>query len=309
MWEENELFPELKKIAPLEALDLQPSLKAQPDRDPREVALECVQGFVSASREVEPDIILAYVRGGLLSEDFFSAIRKKWSCPLLGMNLDDKVNFWDYNLFSAGNENYKEWAKHFDLNLTNSLIASDWYRQFNLRCFYLAPGVRTPDVTQLPTGANFKYPVSFLGSRKPDREAIVNRLRNTGIEIAVFGSNWPSSQWIADVSKVFRSSQINLGIGYATPNLTTTKNRDFECPASGACYLTTYNWELTKWWEIGKEILCYRNVDELIEIISYYRRRPEECQRIAQAAWKRSVAEHTWEKRFREVFREIGFKD
>jgi hypothetical protein len=30
--------------------------------------------------------------------------------------------------------------------------------------------------------------------------------------------------------------------------------------------------------------------------------------KMAQAAWRRSVAEHTWEKRFRKIFRQLGFK-
>ena len=76
----------------------------------------------------------------------------------------------------------------------------------------------------------------------------------------------------------------------------------------GACYLTTYNWELTNHYELGKEILCYRSVEELIEMYSWYRKRPQECLRIAQAAWRRCANEHTWEKRFRKVFLETGFK-
>ena len=59
---------------------------------------------------------------------------------------------------------------------------------------------------------------------------------------------------------------------------------------------------------MGKEILCYRNVEELVEIYSFYRRRPEECLKIAQRAYRRSKAEHTWRKRFERIFKELGFK-
>jgi spore maturation protein CgeB len=97
---------------------------------------------------------------------------------------------------------------------------------------------------------------------------------------------------------------INLGVGISVPlsRLTCTKGRDFECPGVGACYLTQYNWELAEHYEFGKEILCYSSIEELIEIYSYYRSRPEECLKIAQAAWRRSLACHTWEKRFRDLF-------
>jgi spore maturation protein CgeB len=76
----------------------------------------------------------------------------------------------------------------------------------------------------------------------------------------------------------------------------------------GACYLTTYHWELPLHWELGAEILCYRNIEELIEMYSWYGKRPEVCLKIAQAAWRRAVAEHTWERRFRKIFEQSGFK-
>jgi spore maturation protein CgeB len=101
---------------------------------------------------------------------------------------------------------------------------------------------------------------------------------------------------------------MTLGIGFASPSkvLTTLKTRDFECPGSGACYLTTFNWELALHYEIGKEILCYRSVEEIVELFSFYRRRPDECWRIAQSAYRRCINEHTWEKRFRKLFEEVG---
>jgi spore maturation protein CgeB len=49
-------------------------------------------------------------------------------------------------------------------------------------------------------------------------------------------------------------------------------------------------------------------VEELVEIYTYYRKRPQECLRIAQAAWRRCQNEHTWEKRFRKILQQAGFK-
>ena len=201
-------------------------------------------------------------------------------------------------------------APKFDLNITNCLPATDWYRQAGCAVIYSPQGVHlTPDLKR-PDSAKFKYDFSFLGSRKPERETVINQLREAGIPITLFGAGWPKSQWVDNANAVFRSTQINLGIGLASPSLkvTTVKGRDFECPGVGACYLTSYNWELPLHYELGKEILCYRNVEELIEIYAYYHKRPEECLKIAQAAWRRSVAEHTWELRFRRIFRHVGFK-
>jgi spore maturation protein CgeB len=161
-----------------------------------------------------------------------------------------------------------------------------------------------------PAAADFKHTFGFLGSIKPERELVIGRLQRAGVPIKLFGAGWPDSQWVDDANEIFRSTQLNLGIGLASPSLvlTTVKGRDFECPGAGACYVTTFNWELPLHYEIGKEILCYRSVEELIEIYAYYHRRPEECLKIGQAAWRRCSAEHTWEKRFRKIFRHVNFK-
>jgi hypothetical protein len=39
----------------------------------------------------------------------------------------------------------------------------------------------------------------------------------------------------------------------------------------------------------------------------WYGRRPEACLKIAQAAWRRAIVEHTWEQRFRKIFQQTGF--
>jgi spore maturation protein CgeB len=131
-----------------------------------------------------------------------------------------------------------------------------------------------------------------------------------GISINLFGSGWPGGKWVDKLYTIYRNSQINLGIGLANSSFTLTslKGRDFTCPGVGACYLTTYNWEIPIHYELGKEILCYRSFEELIEQYVFYRKRPEACLKIAQAAWHRGAAEHTNEIRFRKLFREMGFK-
>ena len=311
MWEQNDLVPEFEKIAPTQLLNLRPLLKGTaPGPQQSAVVAEAVRAYGRDTSQPLPDVILFYARPGLLSEEVFHALRQRWSCPLLGMNLDDKLQFFPYGIFRSGDDNYQQWAKQFDLNITNCLPATDWYRQRGLSCLYSPQGVYRPAGMQAPSSADFKYEFSFLGSIKPERKLIVERLGQAGININLFGAGWPNTQWVDDPNAVFRGTQINLGIGFASPSLslTTVKGRDFECVGVGACYLTTYNWELPLHYELGKEILCYRSIEELVEMYSYYRRRPDECLKIAQAAWRRCTAEHTWELRFRRIFREVGFR-
>ena len=310
MWEQNEMFPEWRKFASVEALDLQPFLKKHPETPPEEVTANAIEEFTRAPHSWEPDVILFYARPALLSDAAFDSIRRKWKCPLLGMNLDDRVMFFPYKILASGDDDYGRWATKFDVNLTNAYTSLDWYRRRGCVVRYFPSGFHLADQhKEPPTRTDYDYPFSFLGSWKPERGRIVGELMQRGIEISTFGKGWPKAKWVDSASQFFRRSQINLGIGFAlaSARITTTKGRDFECPGVGACYMTTYNWELPMLYEIGKEILCYRDIEELVEMYGYYVKRPEECLKVAQAAHRRCLAEHTWEKRFRKLFRELGF--
>jgi hypothetical protein len=311
MWEQSDLVPELARIAEVVVLDLRPKLNAKPgSQSNAEVVTSAIRDFTGLRKGLAPDLILLYARPALLSQEAFELLRQHWSCPLFGMNLDDKFEFFPYGIFSGGVDNYQAWARNFELNLTNCLPATEWYRARGIPCVYCPPGFHLPDGSAGPTSLDFKYEFGFLGSRKPERVWIMEQLNALGVEIELWGSGWPNAKWVKDPTAIFRNTQINLGIGFASPSrtLTTVKARDFECPGAGACYLTTYNWELSNLYELGKEILCYRSVEELVEMYAYYRKRPKACLEIAQAAWRRCRNEHTWEKRFRKIFIEAGFK-
>ena len=311
MWEQNDLLPELRKLCEVDVLDLRPALKTRDGSQPAQAAVEAaVEGFIKTSSHLSPDVILFYARPALLGEQVFHLLRRRWSCPLFGMNMDDKTQFFPYGIFSAREDNYQAWARNFDLNLTSSLVATGWYQQRGYPALYLPPGMHQAADMSMPSACEYRYGLTFVGSRKPERQFLIKQLLDFGVPIDLFGTGWSNAKWVDDAKTIYRTSQINLGIGFASPSLalTSLKGRDFECPGAGACYLTTYNWELPNHFELGKEVLCYRSMEELIEMYSYYHTRPKECLEIAQAAWRRCAREHTWEQRFRKVFQETGFK-
>lgn len=311
MWEHRELVPELQKICPVETLNLRSALEQGGEARPaHETVVATLRDFIRAHGTYEPDVVLFYARASLLSEEVFALLRQRWKCPLLGMNLDDKVEFLRYGVFSQGDDDYQSWAGKFDLNLSNVRAVVDWYADRNLPVHYMPEGYHPKSAEAPPTGGgSYRYELSFVGSKRAEREVLIQRLWALGLPIRPLGFGWPDSSGSAQPEAVYRTSMMNLGIGYVSPSLalTTLKTRDFECPGSGACYLTTWNWELALHYDIGREILCYRSEEELVELFSYYRRRPQECAKIALAAWRRCQAEHTWEKRFRKLFQQLGW--
>jgi len=80
--------------------------------------------------------------------------------------------------------------------------------------------------------------------------------------------------------------------------------RTFEIPACGGLQIAPYVEELAAYFEDGKEIILCRNDEEFISKSKFYLK-PENASlrlQMKQNARKRAEAEHSWGRRFEEVF-------
>jgi spore maturation protein CgeB len=82
--------------------------------------------------------------------------------------------------------------------------------------------------------------------------------------------------------------------------------RDFEVPMSGGFYMVEYMEELKEFFDIGKEIVCYTDKQDLTDKIKYYLKHDNARECIRKAGHRRCVRDHTWHKRFQVAFREMG---
>jgi spore maturation protein CgeB len=82
--------------------------------------------------------------------------------------------------------------------------------------------------------------------------------------------------------------------------------RDFEAPMSGALYFTGWCDELTEFYEPDKEVVIYRNEHELLDKSRYYLAHPEQAEQVRQAGHRRALADHTYHKRFKDLFTQLG---
>jgi spore maturation protein CgeB len=86
------------------------------------------------------------------------------------------------------------------------------------------------------------------------------------------------------------------------------KARHFEIPACGGFTMTAVADDLDKFYVPGKEMVMYKNDADLAEKVHYYLAHEEERAAIARAGYERTIREHTYEKRFGEIFKAIGLK-
>jgi spore maturation protein CgeB len=84
------------------------------------------------------------------------------------------------------------------------------------------------------------------------------------------------------------------------------KGRNFEVPGCGGFLLTGMAENLGQYYAIGKEVVCFDDRHDLIEKVCYYLKHEDERVAIAQAGYERTLREHTYARRFSEIFGQIG---
>ena len=149
-----------------------------------------------------------------------------------------------------------------------------------------------------------------MGGNYGIRSKIVGAIEKRGIKGECFGNGWPNGRIATqDMPTIFAWSRIVLGvgtIGHCT-DFYSLKMRDFDATLSGSMYLTHANPDLSRLFEIGKEIVCYETPWECAEKCEHYLHHGKERETIAEAGRERSLRQHTWEARFSQLFQVLGF--
>jgi spore maturation protein CgeB len=156
---------------------------------------------------------------------------------------------------------------------------------------------------------------SFVGQPHGNRRSVVRYLERNGIEVATYGNGWPNGRISQEeMIRIFNISKINLNLSNSSWNLRTIfrnqqqiKGRNFEIPGCGGFILTNYVEGIERYFVLDKEIVCFSDRRDLLEKVRYYLAHDEERSRIAQAGYERTLRDHTYEIRFRELFTQMGF--
>ena len=132
-----------------------------------------------------------------------------------------------------------------------------------------------------------------------------------GFQVDAFGGGWPSGRVSFDETvNLFSRAKVVLGCGTVqhTDGVFHLKGRDFEVPMCGVVYLTTYCWELSLSYDIGREILCYSSLPECAEVLHHILRDPTRADAMRAAVLDGARARHTWERRIQDMFTLLRFE-
>ncbi len=310
------LYPDLEELGPVSAFDYNElgytweEFWAQDTaavRRRREMLAQLLPAVRTAHGKRPIDWVFIYGSGVEITTDAIRAITDELGVPVVNMCLDDKQS-WEGPTFDGQRVGQVDIGPTFDISWTSARVACEWYLCEGARPIYLPEGFDQRSYSPLPVDQNI--PVSFIGGAYGFRPAVISYLRRNRVPVQVFGSGWDGGFLKSnEQAEIINRSQINLGmggIGYSE-ELTNVKGRDFEIPGSGGgLYLTSFNPDLAQHFHVGKEIVCYRNRAEMVELIRYYLARPEEAREIALRARRRCLGEHRWLHRYQRICRILG---
>lgn len=158
--------------------------------------------------------------------------------------------------------------------------------------------------------------VSFVGgiSRHHGKALpMLERLANEcEIKFFGYGANKLSSRsailrchygevWGLDMYRTLARSRITLNRHINVAENYANNMRLYEATGMGALLITDKKDNLQNIFEIGKEVVAYGNVDEAIELINHFRSHPQEARNIALAGQERTLGEHTYRHRIKQL--------
>jgi len=159
-----------------------------------------------------------------------------------------------------------------------------------------------------PLSSTKKYEVTFVGQKHGIRNKIIEYLRKNNIPIKTFGRGWGNYIPFEKIVSIFSNSKINLNISASSVNekIKQIKGRVFEVPMCGGFLLTDYVEGLEKYFNIGKEIVCYKNNKDLSHKIKYYLKNEKKRKKIALSGYHVALKKNAWENRFHDIFEKLS---
>ena len=158
------------------------------------------------------------------------------------------------------------------------------------------------------------YDVSFVGNQHvADRQLWIDNLLKSGINLSLLGGTGSSRKvHYSEFVGIINRSKINLHFSKNVINgklVDQLKGRVFEVPLCGGFLLCEYFPLLEQFFEIDKEVVCFKTLEEAVEKIDYYLNNDAEREEIARAGYIRANRDYEGLKLIEKLFAKIEKSD
>ncbi len=273
------------------------------------------QRFVKAVRRFSPDVVF-FVNGEPFFPSVLQGLRKRGVRLVIRAadaicNVRRPEGSWD------------------DFDLVVVFEPTDLNRLDRCRAVYMPCGFDPNTYHPLKnTGEVFSFDTVFVGGPHPERLPVLEQVAKfsarEGLRFGVAGPGYFKSRGTGgvkfrkkfphlanciihdgplspqDVNKLYNRSRSALNIHHAQSR-EGINIRTFEIPASGTVAVVDWHSRLKNFFRVGKEIVCYRNVQELCGGVADLGHNDDLCHKIASRGLARVQREHTMAHRCREI--------
>lgn len=304
-WERRGLWPSLARLSDFHlfsdglADDVAYHCNSAAERDGRNLRLLDFVADIERTRPVH--IVFIYAHSRNLSPSLMQQLHDR-GCWTVLMGLDDKHTF------------LRERVGDLDVGVETIAPSVDlyWTTWRTGRLVHYAIGSRAwlggfgaDPAFYHPFPVEKDIDVLFLGAAYGVRREIIDAIRSCGVRIESAGSGWESGFVSFDtIVRHFSRARVVLGVSNvgSMDDVTIIKGRDFEVPMCGACYLTQYVDELTDFFAIGRDILCYQTASQAADTLASLLRDEPRRRELAKNALQRSLDHNTWEHRIKAMY-------
>lgn len=231
-----------------------------------------------------------------IMEFTFQKIRKQGTL-VVGWFFDDEIRFDDYSRW---------WSSCLDYCLTTDKESVKKYEGLGCTAIHALP-VSNPAIFRkldLP----LLYDATFVGRKFGDRGIWIEQLRARGMNVQAFGKGWSKGYVLTEqMVKIYNASKINLCFvkSYGVNTRPQMKDKIFHVCMSGGFLLCEYIEGIEEFFEIDKEIVCFKDMEDGTAKIQYYLTHETERLAIARAGWERAQRDHTQASMLLNVFGKI----
>jgi spore maturation protein CgeB len=252
----------------------------------------------SAAAAWQPDTILS-IKGEMLDGEHIEFLGKEFGARTALWFPDDPRFFESLTRYIAPS---------YDYVFTKSDAMIPKYKEIGASRAHVLPFGCDPTVHHPDLGIDKKNDVCFVGTYDGRRARILKSIKDVP-NAYVYGPYWNvflrslarPPVWGEEMTRTLNSSKIILNIHVESDLRLAPNMRTFEVPACQGFLLTDKVEGIDKYYKVGKEIVCYNDTKELVELVKYYLHMDEERKEVSSRGYERSIAEHTYEKRMNQL--------
>lgn len=267
-------------------------------------------GLVKYVRKTKPDVLFI-TKGESITAETLQEIRRKTDTEIVNVFPDNPVLMGRFEAIAP--------CSRFFIKDT---FVRDQLHMVGLKNVVYLPQCTDPEVhkpVELDASDMKEYSadVSLVGSMYPYRTQLVSALAD--LKPALWGKGWQKAedakvralQRAGDIrgtkkAKAICASKISLNLHHPLNDIWGVNRRTYDVAACGGFQLSDYKKDMDQLFAAGKELVCFRSLPELREMISYYLSHEEERRGIAEASRARVLRDHTYDRRAKEILGIIG---